>query len=72
MSKMLPLCPLSRGVLESNVSGRSELKTATVEVLDQDMAIILPFEEIPSFSFVSDAVTRLNVTRGLNVRCLND
>ena len=58
--------------MASNVSARSALKTATVEVLDQDIAIILPFEEIPSFSFVSFAVTRLNVTRGLNVKCLND
>ena len=58
-------------MLASNVSARSALKTATLEVPDQDIAIILPFEEIPSFSFVSDAVTRLNVTRGENVKCLN-
>ena len=56
----------------SNVSARSALKTATVEVLDQDMAIILPFDEIPSFSLVSEAETRLKVTKGLNVKCLND
>ena len=53
------------GVYASKVKALSALNTATVAMAFQATAIILPFVAQPSFSFVSEDVTRLEVVMGV-------
>ena len=49
-SVMLPLCPLMRWILLSNLRKSYAGKTATVLVADQARAVKVPFEQIASCS----------------------
>ena len=53
-----------RGVFASKERGRLALKTAIVAAAFHATATIFPLYAQPSFSFVSDEVTRLKVVKG--------
>ena len=61
-----------RGVFASKERARLALKTAIVAAAFHATAIILPLVAQPSFSFVSEEVTRLKVVRGVKFICLNE